>query len=58
MTNKERVTTFSELYDLLTFFYENRDQPVDSDFDFYQEVEKLCIKLEMDFEFFKETFKL
>ncbi len=58
MTNKERVTAFSELYDLVTFYYENRDQPVEGDFDFYKKIENLCIKLDMDFEFFKETFKL
>lgn len=58
MTNKERVTAFSELYDLLAFYYENRDQPVEGGFDFYKKIKILCIKLDLDFEFFKETFKL
>lgn len=58
MTNKERVTAFSELYDLLAFYYENRDQPVESNFNFYEKVENLCVKLNMDFDYFKETFKL
>lgn len=58
MTNEERVSAFSELYDLLTFYYENRDQPVDGDFNFHEKVENLCTKLDMDFDIFKKQFKL
>jgi len=58
MDQKERVKAFSELFELLTYYYENRDQPVDSDFDFFKEIKILCEKLEMDYDLFKEEFHL
>ena len=58
MEKNENVKAFSELYGLITFYYENRDQPVEEGFDFFAEVERLCSKLNMDFEEFKKEFKL
>lgn len=58
MNKREKVKVFAKLYGLLSFYYENRDQPVEQDFDFFKEVEGLCNKLELDFETFKQEFNL
>lgn len=58
MNKKERVKSFAKLYGLLSFYYENRDQPVEENFDFFKEVEVLCEKLDLDFEEFKQEFNL
>ncbi|MGM8366233.1 hypothetical protein ACLIBG_12255 [Virgibacillus sp. W0181] len=58
MNKQERVKAFAELYELLTFYYENRDQPVERGFDFFGEVETLCQKLDLDFEELKKEFNL
>jgi len=58
MDKKENVKIFAELYDLILFYYENRDQPVDKNFDFFEEIEILCKKLNLDFEEFKKHFNL
>lgn len=47
-----------ELYDLLDFFYENRDLPVDSDFDFYTQVKEKCDVLEVDYDTVVKEFNL
>ncbi|MGM8211906.1 hypothetical protein ACLIBH_03820 [Virgibacillus sp. W0430] len=58
MNTQNKVKAFAKLYGLLTFYYENRDQPVENDFDFFAEVEGLCTTLDLDFEEFKREFKL
>ncbi|UOQ48934.1 hypothetical protein MUN88_01985 [Gracilibacillus caseinilyticus] len=52
------VQAFQELYDLITFYAENRDRPVDENFDFFEQVEKYCKQLDLDVDEFKETFNL
>jgi len=47
-----------ELYDLLDFFYENRDLPVNADFDFYKQVKKKCEILDVDYDTVIKEFKL
>lgn len=58
MIKNDKVQAFSELYSLLIFYSENRDQPVEDGFDFFKEVKTLCEKLEMDYEEFKKEFSL
>jgi hypothetical protein len=54
----EKMKAFVELYILINFYYENRDRPINDDFEFYKELEKYCTILELDsIEFIKE-FKL
>ena len=53
-----KVKAFSELYGLLIFYSENRDQPVEEGFNFFKEVEVLCKKLDLDYEEFKKEFNL
>ena len=57
MENVKKEKAFYELYQLINFYYENRDQP-NSEFDFFKEVEKYCNILEMDFSEFKQQFNL
>ncbi|HLQ74013.1 MAG TPA: hypothetical protein VK125_07235 [Bacillota bacterium] len=58
MEKQKNVASFEKLYRLLNYYYENRDQPVESNFDFFKEVEALCLELQLDFETFKKTFHL
>ncbi|WP_226037835.1 hypothetical protein [Aquibacillus saliphilus] len=55
-TNK--VKAFKELFELVIFYSENRDLPVDPDFNFFKEVEFYCNQLDLNYEEFKETFEL
>ncbi|YCI78861.1 hypothetical protein M1D47_09930 [Bacillus sp. R1-10] len=57
MKKSEKIKAFSELYNLINFYYENRDKP-NTDFDFFNEVQNYCNILELDFSEFKEEFKL
>jgi len=57
MNKVDKVHAFKELHSLLIFYSENRDQPVDEDFDFFGSVEKLCKELDLDFDTFKEVFQ-
>lgn len=56
MNKIDKVKAFKELHGLLIFYSENRDQPVESGFDFFKEIETLCDQLDLDFETFKEEF--
>ncbi len=58
MGKVEKTKAFSKLYDLLIYYSENRDQPIDNNFNFMEEVEKLCDILDLDVEMIKEEFKL
>lgn len=58
LSKQKNVESFAKLYRLLNFYYENRDQPVESDFDFFEEVESLCNELDLDYEAFKQEFHL
>jgi hypothetical protein len=57
MEKSEKIKAFSALYDLIEYYYENRDLP-NRNFDFFKEVEKYCNILELDFSEFKKEFKL
>ncbi|MFB6466762.1 hypothetical protein ACE38V_08030 [Cytobacillus sp. Hz8] len=54
----EKVKRLSELYDLIQYYYENRDRPVNDSGDFFQKVKECCDVLDLDFEVFKREFKL
>ncbi|MHA6258958.1 hypothetical protein ACXYMX_03480 [Sporosarcina sp. CAU 1771] len=58
MGEVDKVKAFSELYDLMVFYSENRDQPVAKGFDFFKNVELQCDLLGLDFEEFKKEFNL
>jgi hypothetical protein len=52
----ERVNAISELFDLINVYYVERDQPFEMNF--FEEVERYCVLLELDFGEFKKVFKL
>lgn len=54
----EKEKALVELYDLLDFFYENRDLPVQADFDFYTQVREKCEILDVDYDTIIKEFKL
>ena len=58
MENNSKMKAFVELYHLINFYYENRDRPINADFDFYDEVNKYCTTLELDFTEFIKEFKI
>ncbi len=58
MDKSEKVKVISKLYNLLNFYSENRDQPVEGNFNFFDEVKSLCDLLDIDFEEFKIEFGL
>lgn len=58
MEKVEKVKVFRELYDLVNFYYTERDQPVDPNFNFFKEVEKCCNQLDLDFDTFKKELNL
>lgn len=58
MNKVERVKVFSELYQLITYYYEYRDMPVEGDFDFFAEVRKNCELLDLDYDTFLQEFKM
>lgn len=58
MNKTEKVKAFAELYGLINYYYENRDLPVDQNFDFYKEIEKLCEALDLDYNAFIQEFRL
>ncbi|TCP20701.1 hypothetical protein EV207_1504 [Scopulibacillus darangshiensis] len=53
-----RVKAFSKLYDLLVYYSENRDLPIEDGFDFFLEVKNLCGILDLNYEAFKKEFHL
>ncbi|WP_252313229.1 hypothetical protein [Sinobaca sp. H24] len=58
MDKVNNVKIFAELYDLVLFYKENRDLPTDENFNFFEEVEKYCEKLNLDYETFTKEFHL
>lgn len=54
--NKEEALV--ELYNLIDFYYENRDLPVEKDFDFFGKIEECCEILEVDNATIIKNFKL
>lgn len=58
MNELTKVQAFEELFQLIIFYSEHRDLPVDEDFDFFEEVKKYCKILDLDYKAFKDTFHL
>lgn len=58
MDKVEKVKIFSELYELINYYYEYRDQPVDQHFNYFNKVEKCCHLLDLDYKEFLKEFKL
>ena len=58
MNKKEKLDSFVKLYHLINFYYENRDQPVESEFDFFEEVKTNCDTLEIDYDSFIQELRL
>jgi hypothetical protein len=56
MKKVEKVKVFAELYELVNYYYENRDLPVDGDFDFSKKAEECCKILDLDFNEFLNEF--
>ena len=54
--NKEEALV--ELYNLIDFYYENTDLPVEKDFDFFGEIKECCEILEVDSATVINKFKL
>ncbi|MBM4763189.1 hypothetical protein [Bacillus sp. B15-48] len=58
MGKAEKVKAFAQLYELVNYYYENRDRPVNEDFNFFEKIETYCNILELDIEEFKKEFKI
>lgn len=58
MNKQDKLDSFVKLYHLINFYYENRDQPVDKEFDFFEEVKTNCDTLEIDYESFIQELRL
>lgn len=54
----DKVKKVAELFELVQYYYEYRDQPVNENMNFFAEVEDCCQVLGLDFEEFKREFKL
>lgn len=54
MDKHETVETIYELFELINFYYEERDMPIS--FDFFKDLEKYCGLLDIDVEEVKEKF--
>lgn len=58
MEKSNKVKIFSELYNLLIYYSENRDQPVVEGFDFFEKMEYLCKELDLNYTEFKKAFNI
>ncbi|OLS39208.1 hypothetical protein [Bacillus sp. MRMR6] len=58
MNKVEKVKVFSELFELVNYYYENRDQPVHAGFNFSEKVEECCELLGLDVKEFLKEFKI
>ncbi|MDQ0412312.1 hypothetical protein [Mesobacillus stamsii] len=54
----DKVKKVAELFDLVQYYYEYRDQPMKENMNFFAEVEDCCRVLDLDFEELKREFKL
>jgi hypothetical protein len=54
----EKVKILAELFELVQYYYEYRDQPMNEDGNFLSKVEDCCNALDVDFTEFKKEFKL
>lgn len=54
----DKTKAFINLYQLLIFYSENRDQPVSEGFDFFEEVRNCCNVLGIDSKEIEKEFNL
>lgn len=54
----DKTQAFIKLYQLLDFYFENRDRPVTEGFNFSNELQKYCDVLEIDRKELEKNFKL
>lgn len=54
MNKAEKVKVLYDLFELVNFYYEERDKP--SELNIFAELEKYCDILEIDFQEFKKQF--
>ncbi|MCL6573076.1 MAG: hypothetical protein K6T88_15555 [Bacillus sp. (in: Bacteria)] len=54
----EKVKILADLFELVQYYYEYRDQPMRENENFLSKVEVCCDRLEIDFTEFKKEFKL
>ncbi|MFD2828991.1 hypothetical protein [Corticicoccus populi] len=47
-----------KLYELIDFYYENRDLPVSPEFNFFEQIEESCRVLDVDYETVLKEFNL
>lgn len=57
MNKIERVKVFSELFELITMYYVDRDHPAEEN-NFFEKVENYCDLLDLDFDELKKVFEL
>lgn len=58
MAKTENVRAFRELYELILFYSEQRDQPAPEGFDFFAELRRCCAELNIDADDLIEEFDL
>ncbi|MGN7397365.1 hypothetical protein [Peribacillus frigoritolerans] len=54
----EKVKIIAELFELVQYYYEYRDQPMKEGGNFLSKVEDCCNALEIDFTEFNREFKI
>lgn len=58
MNKVEKVKQLAELFDLVQYYYEYRDQPLEESGDFQMKLKNCCTALQIDLDEFKKEFKL
>lgn len=58
MNQVEKVKKLGELFELVQFYYEHRDRPLEGNEDFHAKLEQCCQELEIDLQEFRKEFKL
>lgn len=54
----EKVKKLAELFELIQYYYENRDRPINSEQGFFEKIEECCSTLEIDMDELIKEFKL
>lgn len=58
MEKDPKIEAFTKLHELILFYSEYRDRPVEKDFDFFAEVKACCEVLDLDYGELKKEFQL
>ncbi|MCM3439836.1 hypothetical protein AB3Z07_22600 [Metabacillus halosaccharovorans] len=58
MEKNKNLEAFIHLYELIIYYSENRDMPVNQDFDFFSEIEKYCKVLNINHKELEKEFGL